>query len=207
MGMTLYVTHMEPPDWTRDSSSGDITLVLELVMSSFENKCQWCQKALIANTLILILKLKLPSLFIAWLFCTFHNKSHHMNTLVILSHSPFLPLTFSYGKRELLRVSVWPSGVFSWEKSCPRSPMHITWPWPPVADLVMAWLPYDKRKCELKVDWLVFVYILLSTCQWVQIQTSLHIRHACEYWGSDQSWSFSVLNGMFYLKQLSLFIN
>ncbi len=39
-------------------------------------------------------KLKLPSLFDAWLFWTFHTKSHNMKALVILSHSwsPFLPL-------------------------------------------------------------------------------------------------------------------
>ncbi len=39
--------------------------------------------------------LKLPSLFTAWLFWTFHNKSHNMKALVILSHSwsQFLPLT------------------------------------------------------------------------------------------------------------------
>ncbi len=40
--------------------------------------------------------LKLPSLFAAWLFWTFHNKSHNMKTLVILRHSwsPFLPLVY-----------------------------------------------------------------------------------------------------------------
>ncbi len=35
------------------------------------------------------------------------------------------------------------------------------------ADLVMAWLPYDKIKSEHNVVRLVFVYILLSTYQWV----------------------------------------
>ncbi len=45
--------------------------------------------------------LKLPSLLAAWLFWTFHNKSHNMKVLVILSQSwsPFLPLTCSYGKK------------------------------------------------------------------------------------------------------------
>ncbi len=44
--------------------------------------------------------LKLPSLFAAWLFWTFHAKSHNMKALIILSHSwsPFLPLTCSYSK-------------------------------------------------------------------------------------------------------------
>ncbi len=38
--------------------------------------------------------LKLPSLFAAWIFWTFHNESHNMKALVILSHSwsLFLPL-------------------------------------------------------------------------------------------------------------------
>ncbi len=42
--------------------------------------------------------LKLLSLFTVWLFWTFHNKSHNMKALVILSHSrsPFLPLTCLY---------------------------------------------------------------------------------------------------------------
>ncbi len=43
--------------------------------------------------------LKLPSLFTAWLFFTFHNKSHIIKTLVILHHSwsPFLPHACLYG--------------------------------------------------------------------------------------------------------------
>ncbi len=45
--------------------------------------------------------LKLPSLFAAWFFWTFHNKSHNNKALVILSHSrsPFLPLTCMNEKR------------------------------------------------------------------------------------------------------------
>ncbi len=39
--------------------------------------------------------LKLPSMFAIWRFWTFHNKSHNMKALIILSHSwsPFLPFT------------------------------------------------------------------------------------------------------------------
>ncbi len=72
--------------------------------------------------------LKLPSLFTAWLFWTFHTKSHNMKALVILSHSwsPFLPLTCLYGKNPLLWVFVRHSGVFSWEKNHSRFPMQIT---------------------------------------------------------------------------------
>ncbi len=44
--------------------------------------------------------LKLPSLFAAWLFWTFHTKPHNMIALVIRSHSwsPFHPLTCLYEK-------------------------------------------------------------------------------------------------------------
>ncbi len=47
------------------------------------------------------MQLKLPSLFAAWLFRTFHTKSHNMKALVILSHSwsPCLPLTCLYRKQ------------------------------------------------------------------------------------------------------------
>ncbi len=84
--------------------------------------------------LILASMLELPSLFAAWLFWTFHTKSHNMKALVILSHSwsPFLPLTCWYGTNELLWVFVQPSRVFSQEKIPPRLHMKITWPWPPV---------------------------------------------------------------------------
>ncbi len=49
----------------------------------------------------LSLLLKLPSLFAAWLFGTFHTTSHNMKALVILSHSesPFLPLICLYGNK------------------------------------------------------------------------------------------------------------
>ncbi len=92
---------------------------------------------------VYFIKLKLPSLLTAWLFWTFHNKSHNMKTLVILSYSwsPFLPLTCLYGKNELLWGSVQPSEVFSREKHSPDYPCKShdhdhQW-----ADLVMAWLP------------------------------------------------------------------
>ncbi len=63
------------------------------------------------------------------IFWTFHIKSHNMKALVILSHSwsPFLPLTCLYGTNELLWVSVWSSGVFSWEKTTSILPMQIIW--------------------------------------------------------------------------------
>ncbi len=115
--------------------------------------------------------LKLPSLFAAWLFWTFHTKSHNMKALDIISHSwwPFLPFTCLYRKNELLWVSVWPSGEFSWEITLPRLPMQITWPWPPVGRFCHGLITVRQRKCEHYIFRLVFVYILLSTCQWVHM--------------------------------------
>ncbi len=87
--------------------------------------------------------LKLPSLFAAWLFWTFHTKSHNMKALVFVSHSwsPILPLTCLYGKKWTLINCVWPSGVFSWEKKlpsdCPCKSHDHDHQW---AVLVMAWL-------------------------------------------------------------------
>ncbi len=80
------------------------------------------------------LLLKLPSLFAAWPFWTFHTKSHNMKALVILIHSwsPFLPLICLYGENELIVVLCTPSGVFSWEKTPLRLPMQITWQWSPL---------------------------------------------------------------------------
>ncbi len=36
----------------------------------------------------------------------------------------------------------------------------------------------------------------IKSCIWVHI---LHIKLACDGWGSDQSWSVGVMNGMFFL--------
>ncbi len=77
--------------------------------------------------------LKLPSLFAAWLFWTFPTKSHNMKALVILSHSwsPFLSLTYLYGKKSTfvyLLAAFWCNFL---RKTPPRLPMQITWPWPP----------------------------------------------------------------------------
>ncbi len=93
----------------------------------------WVGTLFLASSTILG-ELKLPSVLAVWLFWTFHNKSHNMKALAILSHScsPFLPLTYLYGNNELLWVYVQPSGVFSQEKTPPRLPMQITWPWPPM---------------------------------------------------------------------------
>ncbi len=50
------------------------------------------------HNLIIMRLLRLLSLFVAWFFWTFHNKSHNMKALVILSHSwpSFLRLTCLY---------------------------------------------------------------------------------------------------------------
>ncbi len=115
--------------------------------------------------------LKLPSLFDAWPFWTFHTKSHNMKALVILSNSwsPFLPLTCLYRK-------VKPSGVFSLEKNSYRLLMQITWPWPPDVRFGYGLITVrqKKRKCEHKVVRLVFVYILLSTWQWAHLALAIN---------------------------------
>ncbi len=120
--------------------------------------------------------LKLPSLFLAWTFWTFHNKSHNMKALVILNHSwsPFLPLTCLYGKNELL----WSFGVFLRGKLLPDHPCkshdhNHQW-----ADLMMAWLPQDKKEnVNIKLldlyDSLIG-YILFSTCHWVHMALAVN---------------------------------
>ncbi len=92
--------------------------------------------------------LKLPSLFAAWLFWTFYTKSHNMKELVILSHlwSLFLYLTCLHRKNELLWVSVWLSGVFSWEKTPLRLLMQTTWPWPPVGSFSHGLITVRQKK-------------------------------------------------------------
>ncbi len=119
--------------------------------------------------------LKLPSLFASWLFWTFHNKSHNMKALVILN--PFMITIFPtflliWKKMKCLCVAL--CSIFSRKKLSPdyicKSRDH-DYRW---TDLVMAWLPEDKRKCEHKVVRFVFVYILLGTCQWVHIALAMH---------------------------------
>ncbi len=84
--------------------------------------------------------LKLPSLLTAWLFWTFHIKSHNMKALVILSHSwsPFLPLICLYGeKNECLWVCVAFWNIFLRKNSHITHANHMTmitsgwiWSWP-----------------------------------------------------------------------------
>ncbi len=82
-------------------------------------------------------------------------------------------------KNEVLWVSVWPSGVFSWEKTLPILPMQITWPWPPCVDLVMSssWPDYHKTKENVNITFFkfVFVYILFSTCQWIHMALGISL--------------------------------
>ncbi len=67
-------------------------------------------------------RLKLPSLFAAWLFWAFHAKSHNMKAFVILSHSwlPFLTLTSLYEKkRTFVGLYVAFRSIF-WRKNSPQ---------------------------------------------------------------------------------------
>ncbi len=121
--------------------------------------------------------LKLPSLFTAWPFWTFHIKSHNMKALVILSHSwsPFLPLTGLYGKNELLWVSAL-CGLLEYfleKKTPPRLPMQLTWPWPPVGRFV-SWPDYCKTYENVNItllDLCLFTFYSVhaneSTCHWL----------------------------------------
>ncbi len=63
--------------------------------------------------------LKLPSLFVTWLFWTFHNKLHNMKALVILSHHDhhFSHILVYMKKKKHLWVLLSSSGVFSREKT------------------------------------------------------------------------------------------
>ncbi len=110
----------------------------------------------------------------ALMFWTFHTKLHNMKALVILSHSwsPFLPLPCLYGKNELLWVSLRPSRVFYWENTPLRLSMQITWPWPPVGSFSHGLITVRQKKMWTKCEH-VFVYILLSTCQWVQMALAI----------------------------------
>ncbi len=74
----------------------------------------WCFDFMSESLIVL----KLPSLFAARFFWTFHNKLHNMKTLVILSHHGhhFSHLLVFMKKKELLWVPVSSSGVFSREK-------------------------------------------------------------------------------------------
>ncbi len=77
--------------------------------------------------------LKHPSLFAAWFFWTFQNKSHNMKALFVLSHSwsQFLTLTCLYGEMNFCGARCTLLEYF-WEKKVPPDRLfnigaHITW--------------------------------------------------------------------------------
>ncbi len=86
------------------------------------------------------IKLKLHSLFAAWLFWPFHNKSNKMKALVILSHSwsPFSHLLVYMEKINLCESLCGLLEYFFENKTPPRLlPNHMTvttsvhiWSWP-----------------------------------------------------------------------------
>ncbi len=142
---------------------------------------------------IIVPSLKLPSLFAAWLFSTFHNKSHSMKALVILSHSssPFLPLTCLYGKIFNFYGSL--RGILEYfrKKKLPRFPMQITWPWPPVDRLSHGLIAVHKTKENVNIKLLdlcesFIVYVLLSTCQWVDMVLAINIPDILLMQDSDE---------------------
>ncbi len=90
------------------------------------------------------------------LFWTFHTKSHNMETLAIHWLSPFLAFICLYGKMNFCG-SLCGLLEYLFEKElllcnpCKSHDHDHQW-----ADLVMAWLQQDKRKCEHKVVCLHF---------------------------------------------------
>ncbi len=101
--------------------------------------------------------LKLPSLFAAWHFWTFHTKSHNMKALVILNHSwsPFLPLTCLYGKNELL----WFWSICLRNNSCQITyANHMTMT---TSGQILSWPDYCKTKENVNImllDLCVFTF-------------------------------------------------
>ncbi len=119
--------------------------------------------------------LNLPSLFTAWLFWTFHTKRHSMKALVILSHSwsSFLPLTSLYRKKWTfvgLCVVFW--SIFL-RKNSPQitHANHMTMS---TIGQIYSWPDYCKTKENVNIVRHVFVYILLSTCQWVHMALAIN---------------------------------
>ncbi len=99
--------------------------------------------------------LKLPSLFAAWLFWTFHTKSHNMKALVILSHSwsPFLALTCSYGNQWTfvgLCGAFW--SIF-FRKNSPQitHANHMTMT---TNGHILTWTDYHKTKVNVNITFL-----------------------------------------------------
>ncbi len=100
-----------------------------------------------------------------------------MKALAILNHSwsPLQSLICWYGTNEILWVSVQPSGAFSWQKLPPDYPSKShdhdhQW-----TDLVMAWLPYDKRNCEQEFE-RAWLFTFCSVRQWVHMALAVN-RH------------------------------
>ncbi len=126
-------------DWVSEWVYGLVDELVSVGMSEWLFICNERSRRCI-NTISRVLRdmplkshfcLKLTSLFAAWLFWTFHTKSHNRKALVILSHS-WITISPTY----LFIWNKWtvqPSGVFSWEKTPLRLPMQISWPWPPVS--------------------------------------------------------------------------
>ncbi len=53
-------------------------------------------------------------------------------------------------------MHVQPSGVFSWEKTPPRLPMQITWPWPSVSRFCHGLITIRQRKMTCQLFWIIF---------------------------------------------------
>ncbi len=121
------------------------------------------------------LTLKLPSLFAAWHFWTFHNKSYNMKALVLLSHSwsPFLPLTCLYGNNEFLWVSVQPSGYFRAKKLSQIT--HVNHMTITTRGQILSWPDYHKTKENVNIR-------LLDLCESLTVYIySVHANESTWY--------------------------
>ncbi len=116
-----------------------------------------------------------PSLFAGWLFQLIilnhiirkHDQSKSFMITISATFLFILKIFYFYGS--LCRFLEY----FLEKKTPPKLAIQIIWTWPQCADFVIAWLPQDKRKCEHNIVRLVFVYILLSTCQWVYMALAI----------------------------------
>ncbi len=122
---------------------------------------------------ILYAFLKLPSLFIAWLFWTFHTKANNMKALIILSHSwsPFLSLTCLYGKWGFVGLCVAFCGIFLRKK--PSQLTHSNHMTMTISGQILSSPDYRKTKENVNIT-------LLDLCLFTFY--SVHANESTWHW-------------------------
>ncbi len=118
------------------------------------------------NILLIDLYVKLPSLFAARLFWTFHNKLHNMKALAILSHHyQHFSHLLVFMKKNFLWVPMSSSGVFSWEKTPHSSPFQHRGSIGICAQIsrnTLLYLPYLKREFPIVMLMLISAWLTVS---------------------------------------------